>query len=104
MAAGVTTRLWEVSDLVALLEAEESKKSGVGRDERWLSSTSLHARTSRRAKPGTRRVVVWFTLAPDSFLKASSSAHLKTFALEKMAGSRSGLKNQSSPLPKIETP
>lgn len=27
MAAGVTTRLWEVSDLVALLEASESKKA-----------------------------------------------------------------------------
>ena len=26
MAAGVTTKLWEVSDLVALLEASESKK------------------------------------------------------------------------------
>ena len=27
MAAGVTSRLWEVSDLVALLEAAESKKA-----------------------------------------------------------------------------
>ncbi len=27
MAAGVTTRLWEVSDLVALLEAAECKKA-----------------------------------------------------------------------------
>jgi hypothetical protein len=27
MAAGVTTKLWEVSDLVALLEAVESKKA-----------------------------------------------------------------------------
>jgi len=27
MAAGVTTKLWEVSDLVALLEASESKKA-----------------------------------------------------------------------------
>jgi hypothetical protein len=27
MAAGVTERLWEVSDLVALLEAAESKKA-----------------------------------------------------------------------------
>ena len=27
MAAGVTTKLWEVSDLVALLEAAESKKA-----------------------------------------------------------------------------
>ena len=27
MEAGVTTRLWEVSDLVALLEASESKKA-----------------------------------------------------------------------------
>ena len=27
MAAGVTARLWEVSDLVALLEATESKKA-----------------------------------------------------------------------------
>jgi hypothetical protein len=27
MAAGVTDRLWEVSDLVALLEAAESKKA-----------------------------------------------------------------------------
>ena len=27
MAAGVTTRLWDVSDLVALLEAAESKKA-----------------------------------------------------------------------------
>ena len=27
MAAGVTTRLWEVSDLVDLLEASESKKA-----------------------------------------------------------------------------
>jgi hypothetical protein len=26
MAAGVTTRLWEISDLVALLEAEERRK------------------------------------------------------------------------------
>ena len=28
--AGVTAKLWEVSDLVALLEATESKKSGLG--------------------------------------------------------------------------
>jgi len=27
MAAGVTSKLWEVSDLVALLEAAESKKA-----------------------------------------------------------------------------
>jgi hypothetical protein len=27
MAAGVTNRLWEVSDIVALLEAAESKKA-----------------------------------------------------------------------------
>jgi len=27
MAAGVTTRLWEVADLVALLETAESKKA-----------------------------------------------------------------------------
>jgi hypothetical protein len=27
MAAGVTNRLWDVSDLVALLEAAESKKA-----------------------------------------------------------------------------
>jgi hypothetical protein len=27
MAAGVTTKLWEVSDLVALLEATEDKKA-----------------------------------------------------------------------------
>jgi len=27
MAAGVTGKLWEVSDLVALLEASESKKA-----------------------------------------------------------------------------
>jgi hypothetical protein len=27
MAAGVTSKLWEVSDLVALLEASESKKA-----------------------------------------------------------------------------
>jgi hypothetical protein len=27
MAAGVTTKLWEVSDLAALLEAAESKKA-----------------------------------------------------------------------------
>jgi hypothetical protein len=27
MAAGVTAKLWEVSDLVALLEASESKKA-----------------------------------------------------------------------------
>ena len=29
MAAGVTTRLWDVSDIVALLEAAESKTSGL---------------------------------------------------------------------------
>ena len=27
MAAGVTPKLWEVSDIVALLEASESKKA-----------------------------------------------------------------------------
>ena len=32
MAAGVTERLWEVSDLVGLLEASESKKSCVDGD------------------------------------------------------------------------
>ena len=31
MAAGVTNRLWEVSDLVALLEESESEKSGGGK-------------------------------------------------------------------------
>jgi hypothetical protein len=35
MAAGVTTKLWEVSDLVALLEAAESNR----RADEWKEVT-----------------------------------------------------------------
>ena len=45
MAAGVTDRLWEVSNLVALLEAEERgvRKSGVRKTEaRYCASDTVH--------------------------------------------------------------